>query len=82
MRSTQQSLWRITISMGVVQFRSAETALEFVARADRCRYAAKRFGRNRVVTEHDMNSMNELGTNLLDPIGCELSETPVQAVAA
>ena len=53
LRSSQQSLGRITISIGVAQFRQAEAAVEFVGRADTCLYAAKRWGRNRVVSEHD-----------------------------
>src|SRR6202035_1118152 len=54
-RSTQQSLGRITMSIGVVQLRNRETALEFVARGDRCLYAAKRSGRKRVLSEQFMN---------------------------
>jgi diguanylate cyclase len=48
----QGSYGRITISIGVAQFRAGETPLNFVERADACLYAAKRSGRNRVVNEN------------------------------
>jgi diguanylate cyclase (GGDEF)-like protein/PAS domain S-box-containing protein len=45
----------ITVSIGVTQARSEDTAASFVARADALMYAAKRAGRNRVVSDcvHD-----------------------------
>jgi diguanylate cyclase len=48
----QGSYGRITISIGVAQFRAGEMPLDFVKRADACLYAAKRSGRNRVVNEN------------------------------
>ncbi len=50
-RSTNEDLGRITISAGVATFRSGDDAESLVDRADRCLYAAKRAGRNRVVDE-------------------------------
>jgi diguanylate cyclase len=47
------SFGRITISIGVAQFRKGETPVALVERADACLYAAKRTGRNRVVSESD-----------------------------
>jgi diguanylate cyclase len=47
------SFGRITISIGVAQFREGETPVALVERADACLYAAKRAGRNRVVGESD-----------------------------
>ena len=52
-RSTNEKLGRITASFGVAQFRPDDTANTFVERADRCLYAAKRTGRNKVVAESD-----------------------------
>ena len=52
-RSTSENLGRITISLGVAAFRPGDTAASLYERADRCLYAAKRNGRNRVVCETD-----------------------------
>jgi diguanylate cyclase len=52
-RTTGESLGQITISIGVAEFRSRESSVEFVERADSCLYAAKRFGRDRVVGDSD-----------------------------
>jgi diguanylate cyclase len=52
-RSTSENLGRITISLGVATFRPGDTVATFYDRADRCLYAAKRNGRNRVVCESD-----------------------------
>ncbi|UYO00254.1 MAG: GGDEF domain-containing protein [Devosia sp.] len=53
-RSTNEKLGRITASFGVARFNASDTAVTFVERADRCLYAAKRAGRNRVITEDDL----------------------------
>ena len=58
-RGTEELLGRITVSIGVAQFRRGETAQELVQRADACLYSAKRTGRNRVVSEHDRESISE-----------------------
>ena len=52
-RGDKGSYGRITISIGVAEFRTGETPAAFVERADACLYAAKRSGRNRVVGEND-----------------------------
>ena len=55
-RSTGQRLGRITISIGVALLRPNDSAQAFIERADSCLYAAKRHGRNRVVSETDPES--------------------------
>jgi diguanylate cyclase len=52
-KSTGDILGVITISIGVTQYDLNESAEEFLRRADVCLYAAKRTGRNRVVSEMD-----------------------------
>ena len=52
-RSTGEHLGRITISAGVATLREGDSAQSLVERADACLYAAKRNGRNRVVSETD-----------------------------
>lgn len=47
-RSTGESLGRITISIGVSEWRSDDRAHTIVERADTCLYAAKNGGRNQV----------------------------------
>lgn len=56
-RSTGESLGRVTISLGVAQWRRGESPQSLIERADTCLYAAKRGGRNRVVGEPDLNLM-------------------------
>ncbi len=53
-RSTNEKLGRITASFGVAQFQRSDTATTLIERADRCLYAAKHAGRNRVVSENDL----------------------------
>lgn len=50
-RSTGENLGRITISIGVAEWRRGDTAQSIVERADICLYAAKRGGRNLVKHE-------------------------------
>src|SRR5690606_22239493 len=53
-RSTNEKLGRITASVGVAAFRPNDTASSLIERADRCLYAAKHAGRNRVVSESEL----------------------------
>jgi diguanylate cyclase len=52
-RSTGEHLGRVTISVGVATLRKGETGQSLIERADRCLYAAKGCGRNRVMCETD-----------------------------
>ncbi|HEY9013197.1 MAG TPA: GGDEF domain-containing protein [Devosia sp.] len=53
-RSTNEKLGRITASFGVAMFRPGDNASSLIERADRCLYAAKRAGRNRVYGENEL----------------------------
>jgi diguanylate cyclase len=53
-RRTQESLGSVTLSIGVARFQPGEALAKFIARADAALYAAKRNGRNRVVSEADL----------------------------
>ena len=50
-RTTGQEIGSVTVSIGVAQFRLAESAETLIERCDRGLYQAKSAGRNRVVTE-------------------------------
>ncbi len=52
-RSTGEHLGRITISIGVATLQPGDTAQTLIERADACLYAAKRSGRNQVISEVD-----------------------------
>ena len=54
-RSTGEDLGRITVSIGVAEFRPGEAMSALVERADRALYAAKSDGRNRTATELDVD---------------------------
>ena len=56
-RSTNEKLGRITASFGVALFQPGETANALIERTDRCLYAAKRAGRNRVINEIELAGM-------------------------
>ena len=53
-RSTNEDLGAITVSIGVAEFKPGESINDVVERADRALYQAKRSGRNRTVTEVEL----------------------------
>jgi diguanylate cyclase len=53
-RTTGQEISSVTASIGVAQFRLAESAEAMIERCDRALYQAKRAGRNRTVTESEI----------------------------
>jgi diguanylate cyclase len=55
-RSTGEILPSITVSIGVGQFQLGESMADLIDRCDRALYLAKRTGRNRVVTENELDS--------------------------
>ena len=53
-RSTNEKLGRITASFGVAMYKGGDTPSSLIERADRCLYAAKHAGRNRVLSETEL----------------------------
>jgi diguanylate cyclase len=53
-RATGKEIGSVTVSIGVAQFRLAESADNMIERCDRGLYQAKRLGRNRTVTETEL----------------------------
>ncbi len=48
-RSNKQNYGRITLSIGVAQYRNGETPDALIGRVDKALYKAKQYGRDRVV---------------------------------
>jgi diguanylate cyclase len=57
-RSNGERLGRVTVSIGVAMLRADDTAQSLIERADNCLYAAKRSGRNRVISESDPEAVS------------------------
>ncbi|MDO8399365.1 MAG: GGDEF domain-containing protein [Bradyrhizobium sp.] len=53
-RTTGLEISSVTVSIGVAQFKLAESAEAMIERCDRALYRAKRSGRNKTVTENDI----------------------------
>jgi diguanylate cyclase len=60
-RSTGEVLPGITVSIGVAQYRAGETVTDLIERCDRALYLAKGGGRNRVVTENELDRAEAVG---------------------
>ncbi len=54
-RATGEVLTGVTVSIGVAQFAPGETLVRLFERCDRALYTAKRGGRNRTVTERELD---------------------------
>jgi diguanylate cyclase len=52
-RSSGERLGRVTVSIGAAVLGPSDTSQHLIERADKCLYAAKRHGRNRVICEAD-----------------------------
>lgn len=59
--SDDRDMERITASYGVTQLRVGDSALSLIERADRCLYAAKQAGRDRIVADHDDDMAEGIG---------------------
>jgi diguanylate cyclase len=54
-RSTGEILPGVTVSIGVGQFQLGEAMADLIDRCDRALYLAKKSGRNRVMSEDELN---------------------------
>ena len=56
-RSTGEALGRITVSIGIATFMAGDNALLLIERADKCLLQAKRTGRNKAVSETELDEL-------------------------
>jgi diguanylate cyclase len=54
-KSTNENIGNVTLSIGVAAYRIDESNQELIERADTCLYAAKKAGRNTVISEKNLN---------------------------
>jgi len=73
-RSTGKDMGTVTLSLGVAQFVPGEQIADLLNRADACLYAAKRGGRNCVVTERDLRTSAAATSTADAPAGVERSQ--------
>lgn len=73
-KSTGRDMGTVTLSLGVAQFAPGEQIADLLNRADACLYAAKRGGRNRVVTERELTGEPESTTAKAAGAGHERSQ--------
>ena len=59
-RSTNEKLGRMTASFGVAMYKTGDTPASLIERADRCLYAAKHAGRNRVLSENELPQVEKI----------------------
>jgi diguanylate cyclase len=59
-RSTNEKLGRMTASFGVAMYKPGDTPASLIERADRCLYAAKHAGRNRVLSENELPQVEKI----------------------
>jgi diguanylate cyclase len=74
-RSTGKDMGTVTLSLGVAQYVPGEQVADLLNRADASLYAAKRSGRNRVVTERELlNTATHVPSGAQAPAGTERSQ--------
>ena len=66
-RSSGERLGRVTISIGVAVVRPSDNTQSLIERADACLYAAKRNGRNRVISESDPETGHDRTARVAQP---------------
>jgi diguanylate cyclase len=62
-REVMKRLGRVALSIGVAQRHAGENAQALIKVADTCLHAAKKAGRNRVVSEADLAELSSKGVN-------------------
>jgi diguanylate cyclase len=50
----------MTASFGVAMYKTGDTPASLIERADRCLYAAKHAGRNRVLSENELPQVEKI----------------------